>query len=219
VEIDRRLLPPERIIDTPGIGLDLDRYNPQQVSDAQIKAIQQELNLNTDDTLFLSIAEFTPRKRQQDQLIALKKLNRSDIHIAFAGYGITQAKIEQLATKLGLRSQVHFLGHRKDIPTLICASQAVLLTSQQEGLPRCIMEAFCAAKLVIGTKIRGIQDLLADNCGILIEVGDTDALAAAMRKVIDNPKLAAQIGENGRQKVGTYDVREIIKTYVEIFDA
>ncbi|MGL5836238.1 MAG: glycosyltransferase, partial [Waterburya sp.] len=94
----------------------------------------------------------------------------------------------------------------------------VLLTSQQEGLPRCIMEAFCAAKPVIGTKIRGIQDLLIDDCGILIDVGDTDALAVAMRTIIDHPQQAAQIGQNGRQKVDSYDVQKIIKIYVDIYN-
>jgi glycosyltransferase involved in cell wall biosynthesis len=213
-----RFLPEERIIYTPGIGLDLEQYDPGQVSQADIHAIKQELNLTTDDILFLSIAEFTPRKRQQDQLIALKKLNRPEVHIAFAGYGPTQSKIEQLSAKLGLQQQVHFLGHRQDIPTLICASLGVLLTSQQEGLPRCIMEAFCAAKPVIGTKIRGIQDLLVDDCGILIDVGDTDALAVAMKTIIDYPQQAAQIGQNGRQKVASYDVQKIIKIYINIYN-
>jgi glycosyltransferase involved in cell wall biosynthesis len=210
-------LPEERIIYTPGIGLDLEDYDPGQVSEAEINHICQELNLKNNDVLLLSIAEFTPRKRQQDQLLALKKLNRPEIKIAFAGYGITQAKIEKLAQELELEPQVHFLGHRSDIPALICASKAVLLTSQQEGLPRCIMEAFCAAKPVIGTKIRGTQDLLADDCGLLVEVGNTDALAIAIAQIVDCPEKAARFGQNGRQKIATYDVREIIKIYENIY--
>ena len=216
--IKNRFLPEEKIIYTPGIGLDLEKYDPGNVLKTEINAIYQELGLDKQDILLLSIAEFTPRKRQQDQLLALKKLNRSEIHIAFAGYGVTQIKIEELARELELQQQVHFLGHRKDIPTLICASQAVLLTSQQEGLPRCIMEAFCAAKPVIGTKIRGIQDLLSDNCGILIDVGDTEALAKAITTVADYPEEAKKIGDNGHAKIATYDVREILKTYEDIFE-
>ena len=216
--IKNRFLPQEKIIYTPGIGLDLEQYNPNNVSKAEMNAVRQELSLDRKSVLLLSIAEFTPRKRQQDQLIALKKLNRPEIHIAFAGYGVTLAKIEELARELELQQQVHFLGHRKDIPALICASQAVLLTSQQEGLPRCIMEAFCAAKPVIGTRIRGTQDLLSDDCGILIEVGDTEALAKAITVVADDPEEAHRIGSNGLAKIATYDVREILKTYEDIFD-
>ena len=216
--IKHNFLPQERIVYTPGIGLDLEEYDPGTVSQSKIKAIHQELGLHQENILLLSIAEFTPRKRQQDQLLALKKLNRPEIHLAFAGCGVTQTKIEQLAQKLDLLQQVHFLGYRQDIPALIAASQAVILTSQQEGLPRCIMEAFCAAKPVIGTKIRGTQDLLADKCGILIDVGDINALANAITTIVDDPEQAEQFANNGRAKVATYDVREILKTYADIFD-
>lgn len=119
---------------------------------------------------------------------------------------------------MGLEQQVHFLGFRQDIPALICSSIATLLTSQREGLPRSIMEAFCSATPVIGTKIRGIQDLLADNCGLLVDVGDTDALAEAIAEIVDKPQNTAQMGQNGRKKILAYNVDEIIKLYLDIYN-
>jgi glycosyltransferase involved in cell wall biosynthesis len=213
-----RLLDADRICYTPGIGLDLNEYDPNQVSESEIKAIRQELGLNREDVIFLSIAEFTPNKRHQDQLLALKKLNRPEVHLAFAGDGQIRLKIEKLSATLGLQRQVHFLGFRQDIPVLICASVAMLLTSQREGLPRSIMEAFCAATPVIGTRIRGIQDLLADDCGFLVEVGDTEAIAQVMAKMIDDPQQTAQMGQNGRQKIDNYSVDRIIQLYVNIYN-
>ena len=211
------LLPESKIFYTPGIGLELDKYDRNQVNQEQIDAIRQELKLKSEDVLLLTVAEFTPNKRHRDQLLALKQLNRPEVHLVFAGDGSTRPEMEQLTTKLGLEQQVHFLGFRYDIPALICSSYAMLLTSQREGLPRSIMEAFCAATPVIGTKIRGIQDLLADNCGLLVDVGDIDALAQAIAQMIDNPQLAAQMGSNGRHKMSTYDVNNIIKQYVGIY--
>jgi glycosyltransferase involved in cell wall biosynthesis len=213
-----RLLPVDRIFYTPGIGLDLNEYDFNQVSESEIKAIRQELGLKPEDLLLLSIAEFTPNKRHQDQLIALQKLNRPGVHLAFAGDGQTRLEIEKLVAKLGLQQQVHFLGFRDDIPALICASVAMLLTSQREGLPRSIMEAFCAATPVIGTKIRGIQDLLGDDCGLLVELGDIDALAQAMAEMIDYPQQTAQMGQNGRQKIDNYSVDKIIQLYTNIYN-
>ncbi|MGL5793758.1 MAG: glycosyltransferase, partial [Waterburya sp.] len=128
-----RLLPADRIFYTPGIGLDLKEYDFNQVSESEIKALRQELGLNPKDVLLLSIAEFTPNKRHRDQLLALKKLNRTEVHLALAGNGQIRSEIEKLTAKLGLQQQVHFLGFRHDIPTLICASVAILLTSQREG--------------------------------------------------------------------------------------
>ena len=212
------LLPSDRIFYTPGIGLDLAEYDPDRVSTAQINSIRHELGLNQEDIMLLCIAEFTPNKRHQDQLIALKKINRPTVHLVFAGDGQTCSAIEKLSGELGLKQQVHFLGFRQDIPALICSSTAILLTSGREGLPRSIMEAFCAGKPVIGTKIRGIQDLLADNCGLLVDVGDTDALAQAMIEIIDHLQQTAQMGQNCRQKVNLYSVEKIIELYQEIYD-
>jgi len=212
------LLAEERIFYTPGIGLELDKYDREGVSEAEIAAIRQELGLEETDTLLLTVAEFTPNKRHCDQLLALKQLNRSDVHLAFAGDGDARPDAEKLAQELNLDRQVHFLGFRYDIPALICASRSLLLTSQREGLPRSIMEAFCASIPVIGTKVRGIQDLLADNCGLLVDVGDIQGLSQAMTQMIDNPQQAAQMGANGRRKIKTYDVRYIIEEYTKIYD-
>lgn len=213
-----KILPSDCIFYTPGIGLDLDKYSPDRVSIEDMNALCQELELTSEDIILLSIAEFTPNKRHQDQLIALKKINRPEVHLLFAGNGQIYDEIKQLTIKLGLEKQVHFLGFRHDIPTLICSSLAIILTSQREGLPRSIMEAFCAGKPAIGTKIRGIQDLLADNCGLLIDVGDTDALAQAMEKIIDNPQLTQQMGQNCLNKIGFYDVAKVIDIYADIYN-
>ncbi|MEO1671857.1 MAG: glycosyltransferase family 4 protein [Cyanobacteria bacterium J06631_2] len=213
-----RLLPDDQIYYTPGIGLELDKYDRDGVTQGQVEAVRQELGLTQQDTLLLTVAEFTPNKRHHDQVLALKQLERSDVHLALAGDGDTRPDIEKLAQELGIEKQVHCLGFRYDIPALICASRSLLLTSQREGLPRSIMEAFCAATPVIGTKVRGIQDLLSDNCGLLVDVGDISALAQAMKQMVDEPNLAQELGANGRQKIATYDVRNIIEQYSQIYD-
>jgi glycosyltransferase involved in cell wall biosynthesis len=211
------LLPDERIFYTPGIGLEIDKYDSQQVTQEQIAGIRQELQLMPEEVLLLTVAEFTANKRHRDQLLALKELNRSQVHLALAGDGDTRQEIEQLAQELNLQQQVHFLGFRDDIPALICASTALLLTSGREGLPRSIMEAFCAGIPVIGTNIRGIQDLLSDNCGLLVEVGNIQALSQAIAEMLDHPEKATQMGANGRAKVASYDVQNIIELYTQIY--
>jgi glycosyltransferase involved in cell wall biosynthesis len=213
-----RLLPTERIFYTPGIGLDINDYDPNQVSETEIRAVRQELGLTPQDFLLLCVAEFTSNKRHRDQLQALHKLNRPEIHLAFAGDGTIRLELKELTRKLGLEQQVHFLGFRRDIPILIRASTATLLTSGREGLPRSIMEALCLATPVIGTNIRGTKDLLADNCGLLVEVGDINGLAQAMAQMIDNPEKTEQMGRTGRKKMLDYDVTCIIKLYLNIYN-
>ncbi|AFZ37642.1 glycosyl transferase group 1 [Stanieria cyanosphaera PCC 7437] len=213
-----QILPSEQIYYTPGIGVDTNFYNPDLISSQPITKVRQELGLTSEDKLFLAVAEFTPNKRHRDMLQALAKLNRSDVHLALAGDGLIQEELEQFTFQLGLQKQVHFLGFRTDVPVLIRAAVATLLTSKREGLPRSIMEALCLETPVIGTDIRGIRDLLSGGCGILVKVGDVDGLAKAMNWIIEHPQETAEMGKKGRIKMTEYDVRQIIDLYQNIYN-
>ncbi|MEM9506407.1 MAG: glycosyltransferase family 4 protein [Cyanobacteria bacterium P01_E01_bin.35] len=210
-------LPVERIYYTRGIGVDTNYYASRQVDTADVEQIRQELSLSASDTLLLSIAEFTPRKRHRDLLHAVAKIHHPQVHLALAGSGKIKSAMEKLAQQLGIAKQVHFLGYRRDIPALIQTADAVVLVSQQEGLPRSIMEAMCLATPVIGSNIRGIQDLLEDGCGALVDLGDTDALAQAIIQVVENPERLALMTQKAQEKIKDYDLKQIIQQYQEIY--
>ena len=212
-----QLVPQNRVYYTPGIGVDTSLYDSGNVTTQEIKEVRQELGLKEDDVLFLCIAEFTPNKRQRDIIQALTKLNAPNVHIAFAGDGLLREETEKLGIELGLQNQVHFLGFRPDIPVLIRAAVAVLLTSKREGLPRSIMEALCLETPVIGTDIRGIRDLLDEGCGLLVKVGDTSGLALAMAWLLHHPQERITMGKRGRQKMADYDVSNIIRLHEKIY--
>lgn len=208
-----RIVSPERIFYMPGIGVDIDFYNCSKVAEEDILKVRRELGLKPSNPLFLAIAEFIPRKRHQDMVRALRRLERSEVHLAFAGKGPQTLEIRKLVFDLGLENQVHFLGERQDIPALIRTSVATLLTSEREGLPRSIMEALCLETPVIGTAIRGTRDLLANDCGILVNVGDVDAIADAMAWILDHPQQAQEMGQRGRACMANYDLNNIINLH------
>ena len=214
---EHNFLPYERIYHTRGIGVDTRYYASARVAPEDIEHVRQEMHLTNSDTLLLAIAEFTPRKRHQDLLNALAKAANPNLHLALAGEGKIKPAMEQLAEQLNITHQVHFLGYRKDIPALIQAADAVLLVSQQEGLPRSIMEAMCLNTPVIGSNIRGTQDLLEDGCGLLIDLGDTDALAEAMIQVVENPDSLAMMANKAQAKIADYDLEQIIQEYTKIY--
>jgi glycosyltransferase involved in cell wall biosynthesis len=210
-------LPAERVYYTRGIGVDTEYYASVKVNPADLAQVRQELSLSDNDTLLLAIAEFTPRKRHRDLLNALVKVANPQVHLALAGEGPIKPELEALTKELGIEKQVHFLGYRNDIPTLIQAADAVLLVSQQEGLPRSIMEAMCLNTPVIGSNIRGTQDLLENGCGLLVELGDTDALAKAMTQVVEDPDSLAAMAAKAQVKMASYDLKQIIQQYSDIY--
>lgn len=213
----QQLVPSERIRYMPGIGVDLQYYSPDTTPHVEVKRVHQELGLTPQTPLLLSVAEFIPRKRPQDVLRAFARLARPEACLAFAGDGPLMQEMKHLASQLGVQNQVHFLGYRKDIPTLMRASVATVLASEQEGLPRSVMESLCLETPVIGTDIRGIRDLLAEGCGFLIQVGDVEALACAIAHILDHPQEARMMGKRGRECMSTYDLRHIIKLHETLY--
>jgi glycosyltransferase involved in cell wall biosynthesis len=212
-----QLVPPASCRYMPGIGVNLNYYNPQMVSDSALVELRAELGISNDTPLLLSVAEFTPRKRHQDTIAAFAKLGRPEVHLAIAGSGPLMNQIQQLAVDLGVANRVHFLGRRGDIPVLMKAAIANILVSNQEGLPRSVMESLALELPTIGTKIRGTQGLLAGGFGLLIDVGDVTGLTAAIAWILDRPEEAQAMAKRGREHLAIYDLPSIIKLHEELY--
>ncbi len=212
-----RLVLPERIRYMPGIGVNLQYYSSDASSNNEVERVRQQLDIAPDISLFVSVAEFIKRKRPQDILKAFACVNHPKAHLAFAGDGPLMEQMQHLASQLGIQHKVSFLGFRKDIPTLMRASVATILASEQEGLPRCVMESMCLGIPVIGTKIRGTQDLLSQDCGLLVKVGDIQELTGAIAWIINHPLEARILGERGKQRMAAYDVRHVIELHQKLY--
>jgi glycosyltransferase involved in cell wall biosynthesis len=214
---EHRIVPAERVVYMPGIGVDTKRFSKESVSTTQIEEVKRELGLQPDGTLFLMVAEFTANKRHCDALRALALLNSSDCHLAFAGVGAREGEVKALAENLGIGSRVHFLGFRRDVPALMRAAKAVLLTSHREGLPICIMEAMSLEVPVIATHIRGSADLLGGGCGYLVPTSDPHAIAAAMEDVLTNPSKARQMSVAARLRIADFDIEKIEASHEQLY--
>jgi glycosyltransferase involved in cell wall biosynthesis len=201
----------------PGIGVDTTLWNPARATDEEVQAVRRELGLAADAVLFLMVAEFNPGKRHRDVLAALQQVDDKNVHIAFAGDGALRAQMQERAKELGLGERTHFLGFRRDIPALMRAARAVLLPSEREGLPRCLLEALSMGVPIIGSDIRGISEL-AGECGLLHAVGDSAGLAAALQQLARHPEDALQMGRQGRARmVADYDEKGIIGLHDRLY--
>ncbi|NHC34197.1 glycosyltransferase [Scytonema millei] len=213
----KQMLAPEKVRYIPGTGLNFDRFNPERIDAADVARVRHELGLAPEHSLFLSAAEFIPRKRHRDLIQAFAKLNRPNAHLALAGDGRLFEQMQQLAKDLGIQDRVHFLGFRRDIQILTRASVATLLASEQEGLPNCVMESIALEVPVIGTDIRGTRDLLGNGKGLLCKVGDVAGLAQAMAWILDNLTEAQMMGKQGREEMKAYELQYILRQYEALY--
>lgn len=213
-----RLMPVERIVYMPGIGVDLQYYNAEGVHAAQIDAFRTEIGVTQTTPLLLMLAEFIARKRHADAIRAFASLPNTSAHLVLAGDGPLMPEIKDLTNDLGIASRVHFLGYRRDVPVLIRASTATILPSEQEGLPRSILESLCMATPVLSTDIRGCRDLLDGGAGILVPVGNYQKLSQAISWVLDNPQAAVEMGRVGQQLVAAHDLNHILHLHELLYE-
>ena len=213
----RRIVPDDQIVYMPGIGIKRSAYQP---GIAEVKAAAQlraQLDIPQACPLVLMIAEFIPRKRHVDAIRAFSQIKHREAHLLLAGDGDLQHEIEQLVRQHNLDSRVHFVGFRRDIPTLLRAATVNILPSEQEGLPKSIMEAMCMGVPVIGADIRGTRDLLGDGAGILVPLGDSKRLAELIDWILDHPAEAAEMTKTAASRLERYDCEHIASLHEKLY--
>ncbi len=219
VSLARNIVPRKNLIYMPGIGVDLSFYSREKVPPMQIQSIRSALGLGSKDFLFLMVAEFSPGKRHADLLQALKLVGRPDVHLALAGEGRILNETKNLAGRLGLTSRTHFLGFRRDVPALMAAADATVLPSEREGLPRCLMESMAMNTPVLGSRIRGITELLSEDCGLMFKVGNLPEIAECLIQAIEGKEALARMAANARRKVDRYDLTGILENHFTLYSS
>jgi glycosyltransferase involved in cell wall biosynthesis len=211
------LIPQNNVQRIPGTGVNFNHFNPDGISEEQVAALRQELGLGAGDRCLLSVAKLIPRKRIEDILQAFARLADPTAHLVLAGQGPLLDKLQALAIHLGISANVHFLGQRSDIPILIKAASALVLVSQHEGLPNCVIEALYCRTPVIGSDIRGTRDLLQGGSGLLVGLGEIASLTESMRWILKNPTEAIVMAEQGRRAVRDYGIPEVLHQYEVLY--
>jgi glycosyltransferase involved in cell wall biosynthesis len=92
-----------------------------------------------------------------------------------------------------------------EVATALDEATALVLPSRSEGMGRIVVEALCRGRSVVGTRVGGIPDLVRDGeNGLLVEPGDTGALADAMVRVVRDRALAQRLAAGARESVAPW---------------
>ena len=115
---------------------------------------------------------------------------------------------------------IQWLGHRNDVLELLKQSHIMAFPSwYREGLPKSVIEAEAIGRPVVTTDSVGCRDTIVDGInGYLIPTKDSDALATALKKLIDNPELRQTMGKNAREfAVNKFDINDVVKVHLAIY--
>lgn len=119
--------------------------------------------------------------------------------------------------KLG---HVQFLGHRHDIVRQYAQASIVCLPSYREGLPKVLQEAAACGRAVVTTDVPGCRDaVVPGKTGLLVPVRDAGALADAIQRLANDPKLRKKMGLAGRRLAEQeYAVEKVVSAHMRIYN-
>ena len=151
-------------------------------------------------------------------LKTIAELKEENIKFVICGTGRDKEEIESQIKKLGIEDKVLMLGYRKDINSIMNASDIFFLPSHQEGLTLSVIEALNFGLPVVTSNVRGNQDLVENGKGgFVCEQNDYKAFAKCIKELIDNNLLRKEMSKTNKENAKTYSIENVKKQLEEIY--
>lgn len=204
----------------PGVGIDEKKFD-FLFSSNDISDLRKTLGITPKEFVMIYPAELSNRKRQIWLINTLHEFisNHKNVHLLLPGKDSLNGKCQKLVENLGLETQIHFLGYRKDIPNLLKSSNLALSSANQEGLPVNIMEAMYVGLPIVASNCRGNRDLINNNeNGFLVELTDSKTFVESVEKIYNNSVDIKEIISNNKKIIKNYLLPSILKKMTDIYE-
>ena len=197
-----------------GTGIDTEQYQPRTeplCASGRTASILFAARVLWDK----GVAEFV----QAAQALRTEGLDTQFLVAGAPDAGNPRSVPEEQLTAWREEGNVRLLGHVQDMPALMATADVVVLPSYREGLPRTLIEAAAAGLPIVTTDAPGCREVVEDGVnGFVVPVRNGTALAAAIRKLVLDPALAARMGAASRQKaLAQFDERIVLASTLAVY--
>jgi len=205
---------PKRKVKVIYNGVDLDRFDGAR---SERRAMRGELNIPESVRVIGTVGRLSTVKRQDVLIRAFARVRQAipDCHLLLVGDGPTRGALTDLVASLHLGDQVHFTGYRVDRERCLAAIDLFALTSDSEGTPLSLLEAWATGLPAVVTSVGGLPELVENYVtGILVPPRNPEMLAAAMTEVLVSPRLYDSLAGASAETVRSrFDRRAMFERY------
>ena len=147
--------------------------------------------------------------------------NHPDVHFVIAGEGELETELKELAERLGVAENVHFIGRCVDVPALLSISSVCVLTSIAEGFSNSILEYMAAGNPVIATNVGGAAEAVAEGeTGFLVTSDNDAAMADRLIELLEDEGKATVFGAVGKRVASEKFSQEAqLRATVELYNS
>jgi glycosyltransferase involved in cell wall biosynthesis/ADP-heptose:LPS heptosyltransferase len=190
---------------------------PNGVGDAWFREREREPTPDAPtDVLF--VGRLDEQKGVDVLLRALATPALADVSVRLVGTGPDEGTYRRLAEELGLGERARFAGplSHAHIRRLTTRSRVFALPSRRESFGMAILEAMAAGLPVVATTAGGIPEFAHDGVNaLLVRPGNVDDLAAALRRLLDDPPLRNRLAAEGREVAEVHRWEHVTERFLE----
>jgi glycosyltransferase involved in cell wall biosynthesis len=198
-------------------GVELARFRPDAAARARVRA---ELGIAAGAWVVGTVGRIAVEKNQALLVRAAAPLLGPQARLIVVGAGPLLPSLSELAAALAITPHVHLLGVRADVPDVLNALDAFVLSSDTEGLPLAIPEAMAVGLPVISTSVGGIPTVIDEGqTGWLVPPGDEARLRERLARLRDDPDLARACGGRARAAaLARFSADRMRREYIELYE-
>lgn len=179
-------------------GSDLSRFRP----DHRVPAgMRESLGFGQGDPILLVAARLEPQKGHSVLLNAMPDVVREfpNVRLVCLGDGALRNELEAQTARLGLGSNVTFVGFRSNVQDWLALCDFTVLPSFFEGLPLVAIESLAAGRPMVASAVDGTPEVVVDGrTGITVPPGEPKALAQAICSMLRSAEMRNRMAEQGR---------------------
>jgi glycosyltransferase involved in cell wall biosynthesis len=170
----------------------------------------------------LSVGRLTSYQKDYGTLLRAFAQVRKELecHLVLLGEGEERKKLEALAKTLGIREYIDFPGFVENPYKYMARASVFVLSSRSEGLPNVLIEALVCGVPAVSTDCpSGPREILLDGLGgLLVPVGDVEAMANAIKRLLKDREFAQSLLRNAQQHLDRFRPEVGFSRYLAIVE-
>lgn len=202
--------------------VDVSQFQPVTAEEKRRK--RRQLGVDEEAGLVVYVGRLDDQKKLPWLLGAFAKVarERPEVQFALIGDGPLRNEVARWVEELGLKDRARLCGRlpMSGVLEWLQAGDVFPMTSEMEGLPCALIEAMAAGLVPVVTHIPAHSQLIDHEVhGMLTEVGNVDATAASLLRVLDDPELRARLAANARRRmIDEFSTARVADCYEELFE-
>lgn len=171
------------------------------------------------EKIMVHVSNFRKVKRVEDVIHVYEKVQaKMPCKLMLIGDGPERQKMEELCRKIGLCSEIRFLGKQDAVEELLAVADIFVLPSQNESFGLAALEAMACEVPVVSTNIGGLPEVNIDGkTGYLCDVGDIQGMADRVLSILEDPETHQEFRCAAFEHAKTFDIQNILPVYEDYY--